>query len=337
MRSASACRSSRLSPRSRRRRRSCSAVSSSMPLGAARASSSARSATSSLVGRPAADEMRARRADAARRRSAPARARSRMPPSEGCATTPASASRSSRRPHPAPLPTPIPSRRATARRAPPARRAAGRAGRPRSACASRRSGESSNRPSSSRTRDERLVPVAGALHLEPNAVEEIARGARKELLEAFGRVGGVEPGGQRHDPHVEAALERELHPAQRRRLAGRVAVEAEVDALREARQLAQLALGERSPHRRDHGLDARLAQREHVGVPLHHDRAPFLRHRRRGPGGARTAARPCGRGRPRASSRTWPGAGRPRAASAPGSRARGRARRTSGKTSRPPK
>ena len=52
---------------------------------------------------------------------------------------------------------------------------------------------------------------------------------------------------------------------------GRVGVEAEEDALRQPRQLLQLALGERGAHRRDDRLEPGLAQRDHVGVPLDDD------------------------------------------------------------------
>ena len=50
--------------------------------------------------------------------------------------------------------------------------------------------------------------------------------------------------------------------------------------MRQARELLQLALGERRAHRRDHGLDPGLAQRQHVRVALDDDRALLLRDRR---------------------------------------------------------
>ena len=49
--------------------------------------------------------------------------------------------------------------------------------------------------------------------------------------------------------------------------------------LRQPRQLAELLLGERRAHRRDDGLEARLAQRDHVGVALDHARAVAARDR----------------------------------------------------------
>ena len=70
-----------------------------------------------------------------------------------------------------------------------------------------------------------------------------------------------------------------LHAAQRGRLAGGVGVEAEVDDPRQPAELTDVMLGERRAHRRDHRLDAGLAQREHVGVALDHDRAALLRDR----------------------------------------------------------
>ena len=83
---------------------------------------------------------------------------------------------------------------------------------------------------------------------------------------------------QRHDPDVEAERRRELHPAQRRLLAGRVGVEAEVDAAREPLQLLQLPLGQRGPHRRDDRLEARPgAARSRPCCPRRRRRAPASR------------------------------------------------------------
>jgi hypothetical protein len=53
--------------------------------------------------------------------------------------------------------------------------------------------------------------------------------------------------------------------------------------VREARELLQLSLRERSPHRCDDRLQPGLAKREDVGVPLDHDRALLLRDRRARP------------------------------------------------------
>ena len=130
-----------------------------------------------------------------------------------------------------------------------------------------------------RARARRPPAGPGALDLEPHAVREVALGAAEQLVELAGEVGRVRPGRQRHDAHVEALRGRELHPAQRRRLAGRVAVEAEPGLVRQARELLQLPLGERRPHRRDDRLEPGLAQREHVGVALDDDRALLLRDR----------------------------------------------------------
>src|SRR5205807_5271768 len=77
----------------------------------------------------------------------------------------------------------------------------------------------------------------------------------------------------------EPLLHRELHAAQRRVLAGGIRVEAEIEALRELRQLLQLSLGERRSHGGDAGQEPDLAQREHVGVSLDDDGAVLLRDR----------------------------------------------------------
>ena len=77
--------------------------------------------------------------------------------------------------------------------------------------------------------EKRLLLVRRAVDLEPDAVAEVALGAGEPLLEALGRVGRIAPRRQRDDAHVEPLRRRELHPSQRRRLAGRVAVEAEVE------------------------------------------------------------------------------------------------------------
>ena len=77
----------------------------------------------------------------------------------------------------------------------------------------------------------------------------------------------------------EALLHGEVHPAQRRVLTCSVRVEAEEEALRQPAELAQLRLRERRPHRRDDRREARLPEREHVGVPFDDDRAVLLRDR----------------------------------------------------------
>ena len=102
---------------------------------------------------------------------------------------------------------------------------------------------------------------------------------RLEAVRVVGRVGALR---QRHDPDLEALGQGELHPAQRRLLAGRVRVEAEEQALRQPRQLPQLPLRQRRPHRGHDGLEPRLPQGDHVRVPLDDDRAILLRDR--GPG-----------------------------------------------------
>ena len=85
-------------------------------------------------------------------------------------------------------------------------------------------------------------------------MEQVAHGRADPLLEAFGGVGRVEPGGKRHDAHIEACAHRELHPAERGRVARRVGVEAEIEVAREPPELLQLGLGERRAHRGDDRL-----------------------------------------------------------------------------------
>ena len=128
----------------------------------------------------------------------------------------------------------------------------------------------------------RELAVARAVELEPHAVDGVRLGGLEPRLEARGIVRRVAALRERDDADVEPELERELHPAQGRVLPGLVAVEAEVDAARQLPELAQLALGERRPHRRDDGLDPGLAERDHVRVPLDDDGAVLLRDRRPG-------------------------------------------------------
>ena len=90
--------------------------------------------------------------------------------------------------------------------------------------------------------DERLLPVGGAVELEPNAVDDVALGPREPRLETLRRVGRVLPLRQRHDADVEALRDRELHAAQRGVLAGGVGVEAEEQPPGEPLQLLQLPL-----------------------------------------------------------------------------------------------
>ena len=103
-------------------------------------------------------------------------------------------------------------------------------------------------------------------------MEEVADRLRDPLLEPLRSVGRVEARGQRDDAHVEPRPHGELHPAQRGGLAGRVGVEAEVEAARQPAKLLQLRLGERRPHRGDRRAEAGLVEREDVGVALDDDR-----------------------------------------------------------------
>src|SRR5262249_6919784 len=82
-----------------------------------------------------------------------------------------------------------------------------------------------------------------------------------------------------NDVDVERLPHRELHAAPRRCWARGVAVEREPESLGQPPELAQLRLGQRRPHACDRRLEPGLAQRDHVGVPLHDAGAVLLRDR----------------------------------------------------------
>ena len=175
-------------------------------------------------------------------------------PAPGDVEQAARSRRSSRSPASSSFGETIPSARACAARAPLRCRSEGRDGRPRSARRRRARASPRRRPSTSRT-----LPKAscfdGARSISSrDAVEQVADGRADPLLEAFGGVGRVEPGGKRHDAHIEAGAHRELHPAKRGRVARRVGVEAEIEVARQPPELLQLGLGERRPHRGDDRL-----------------------------------------------------------------------------------
>src|SRR6478736_1268484 len=128
-------------------------------------------------------------------------------------------------------------------------------------------------------RGEGALPVTRARVLEPYAMHRVADGRCEPLPEGIGIVRGIGSRRQRHDPDSEPVAHRKLHPTQRRVLAGGVGVEAEEEALRQPGKLAQLRLGERRAHRRNHRREARLAQREDVRVPLDDDRPVLARDR----------------------------------------------------------
>jgi hypothetical protein len=128
--------------------------------------------------------------------------------------------------------------------------------------------------------NEAFLPIGCALDLEPHAVEEVALGSLEPELEATRIVGRVLSRRKRHDLHVEPLGGRELHPPQRRSLPRRIRVEAQVELARlEPCELANLLSCERRPHRRDDWLEARLPQRDDVGVPLDHGSPVLLRDR----------------------------------------------------------
>ena len=197
--------------------------------------------------------------------------------------------------------------------------------------ASCRSGESGASSSSVLTARNADLAILGAVDLDPHAVDEVRLGRREPRVEAGRVVGRVDPGRQRDDLHVEALLHGELHPAQRRRLAGGVAVEREPEPLRQPAELLQLlARSAPCPCTRRPARSRPAAARSRRCCPRRRTRGPRARSRR-APCRARRRPSPCGRAPTRACSRTSPAAGRPRAAAAPGSRARGRARRRAGR------
>ena len=92
--------------------------------------------------------------------------------------------------------------------------------------------------------------------------------AASRRLEPAGIVGRVDAGGSATTLTSNPCAVGELHAAERRRLAGGVAVEREPQPLGEPPELAQLLLGERGAHARNDRLEPGLPQRDHVGVPL---------------------------------------------------------------------
>ena len=129
----------------------------------------------------------------------------------------------------------------------------------------------------------RVLLVPCMVELEADAMHGVRLGRSEPLLEAGRVVGGILAARKRDDAHLECLRHRQLHPAQRRLLAGGVRVEAEEEPLRQPLELTQLVLGERSPHRGDDGSETRLAQRDHVRVSLDDERPVLLRHRTRAP------------------------------------------------------
>ena len=130
---------------------------------------------------------------------------------------------------------------------------------------------------------------------------DTSRPAPSRCVEAVGKISGIETRRQRDDAHVEALRGGELHAAQRRRLAGRVAVEAEPHACRQPAELLQLPLGECRAHRtRRPARCPPAAARARRCSPRRRPRVPASRSRR-AHGRARRAGRLCGTARPPAS------------------------------------
>ena len=203
-------------------------------------------------------------------------------------------------------------------RSPSARRPCGRASRGR---VSRNAATARRAASRSSARAPR--PGCGAARTEAPAPSRASN--------PVGSSAGSTPAGSATTFTSKPCADRELHSAERRRLAGGIAVEREPEPLREPAELAELLLGERRPHTGDDRLESGLAERDHVGVPLDDDRPVLARDP-----GARLVE-PVDDGALREELRLGRvhvlglAAGRPRAAGAPGSRGRGRGRRRAGR------
>ena len=149
--------------------------------------------------------------------------------------------------------------------------------------------------------DERFLPIVGSLDLEPDAIAQVALRTRKPLFESLRKIGRIEAGRQRDDSDVEALRKRELHPAQRRRLAGGVAVEASQTRFVSRPSSFSCCSVSAVPIDATTGSIPAWLQRDHVGVPFDDERAILLRDRGPRLGRARRADLPCGTARLRAS------------------------------------
>ena len=113
------------------------------------------------------------------------------------------------------------------------------------------------------------LAILGTLRLDLRAVEHVGPARSASLrLEPGGIVGRVDARRKGDDLHLESLANRELHPTQRCRLAGGIAVEGEPEPLAQPAELAKLVLGERRPHAGDDGLEPGLPEGDHVGVAL---------------------------------------------------------------------
>ena len=120
------------------------------------------------------------------------------------------------------------------------------------------------------------MPVRGAIELEPDAVEQVALGSREAFLETIRGVRRILALRQGDDLHLEPLRRSELHSAKGCLLTRRVGIEAKIDLPGQAPELAELALGQRRPHRRNGGLEARLSECDHIRVALDHSGVVLL-------------------------------------------------------------
>ncbi len=130
--------------------------------------------------------------------------------------------------------------------------------------------------------DESLLTIRGPIELESHAIEQVALGQREPVLEVLGRIGGILAGWKRHDLDLESLGSCELHSTERCLLSRCIGVEAEVDLAGEPAELAQLAVGQRGSHGGHDRLEARLPERDDVGVALDHCGAILLSDRNLG-------------------------------------------------------
>ena len=130
---------------------------------------------------------------------------------------------------------------------------------------------------------ESLLPVARSIQLESHAVVEVALRLRRAAARIRSDC--------RRDPGPRGSTTMRISkpcacarsmPRKRRILPGCIGVEAEIHALRQPGELTKMMLGQGRAHRRDDGLEPCLAQGDHVGVALDHDGAVLLRDRRPG-------------------------------------------------------
>ena len=119
-----------------------------------------------------------------------------------------------------------------------------------------------------------------AVDLELHAVAGVRLRRGEPLREAVGRLGRVGARRERHDAHLVELAVGEVHAAQRRLLARRVGVEAEVEARVRRRSSRSWRSVRAVPIAATAVREPRLMEGEHVGVALDDDRAVLLRDRR---------------------------------------------------------